>query len=346
MLPYEYDSDKDRNGVSHLQKFHFLIIFDPQRFLVVEPQGIDAILNYLSQCSPEQELIFSVEGTPFWAISHGAFQKLNLDLSQNKELTDRLKNIGKVRLIPLPEPGDFSVLEIEKNRRAVEDAVLDFQSGTLSTQGVIIEDLGHFFIEGMIPIGKGTRISPGVVIKGNSQIGEDVRLYPHCFIENSFIGDRCSLLPGCIVTDSRLEENVRIGPYTHLRNDACVKQGAKMGNFVEMKKSVLGEGSKAMHLTYIGDAEVGKNVNIGAGTITCNYDGVQKHRTVIEDGVFIGSGSELVAPVAIRKNSYVGAGSTITEEVPQDALAVARQRQRNIPGWVTRKKNKKTATQH
>jgi len=147
-------------------------------------------------------------------------------------------------------------------------------------------------------------------------------------------------LPGSVVTDSILEENVRIGPYTHLRNGAVVKKGAKMGNFVEMKKSVLGEGSKSMHLTYIGDAEIGEKVNIGAGTITCNFDGVKKNKTVIEDGVFIGSGVELVAPVVIRKNSYVGAGSTITHEVPEDSLAVARGKQRNMPGWVKRKKHK------
>ena len=127
---------------------------------------------------------------------------------------------------------------------------------------------------------------------------------------------------------------MQLGPYCHLRNGTLVKAGAKMGNFVEMKKSVMGRDSKAMHLTYVGDARVGRKVNIGAGTITCNYDGEKKNPTVIGDNVFIGSGTELVAPVTIHGDSYVGAGSTITEDVPRHALAVARQRQKNIPGWV------------
>ncbi len=323
------------------QDFHFLIVFDPHRFLVVEPEGVDEIIGYLSQWTPEQEIIFSIERTPFFAISSGIFKKLGLNLKEDKEIAVKLKNNEKFRMIQLAKDKSIEVLDVEKHLKRIENAVIDYQIKTLTTNGVIIEDLGHFFIEGMVPIGTGTRISSGVVIKGDSKIGKDVHLYPHVYIENSIIGDHCILLPGSIVRDSVLEEHVQIGPYTHLRNSALVKKGAKMGNFVEMKKSVLGEGSKSMHLTYIGDAKVGKNVNIGAGTITCNYDGVRKHQTIIEDGVFVGSGTELVAPVVIGKNSYVGAGSTITEQVPQDALAVARQKQRNLLEWVTRKRGKK-----
>jgi bifunctional UDP-N-acetylglucosamine pyrophosphorylase/glucosamine-1-phosphate N-acetyltransferase len=137
-----------------------------------------------------------------------------------------------------------------------------------------------------------------------------------------------------------VEKNVQLGPYCHVRLNSLVREGAKIGNFVEMKKSVLGQGSKAMHLSYIGDATVGRKVNVGAGTITCNYDGVNKNPTRIGDRVFIGSGTELVAPVSIQNDSYVAAGSTITEDVPRHALAVARQRQRNIRGWVLRKRRK------
>jgi bifunctional UDP-N-acetylglucosamine pyrophosphorylase/glucosamine-1-phosphate N-acetyltransferase len=193
---------------------------------------------------------------------------------------------------------------------------------------------------GLMAIGKNTTIGSGVVLKGETQIGKNVQIFPNCFIENSHIGDQCVLLPGSIIRDSVIEKNVQLGPYCHLRNGSLVKTGAKIGNFVEMKKSVLGRGSKAMHLTYIGDARVGKKVNIGAGTITCNYDGAKKNPTIIEDNVFIGSGSELVAPVTVHRNSYVGAGSTITEDVPANALAVARQRQKNIKNWVLRKKKK------
>jgi len=224
-------------------------------------------------------------------------------------------------------------LELKRDFRRIERFIINFQVKELVKNRVIVEDYNNFYIEGLVPIGEGTRISTGVVIKGTSKIGSHVTLYPNAYIENSIIGDNCVVLPGSIVRDSILENDVQIGPYTHLRNGALVKEGAKMGNFVEMKKSILGKGSKSMHLTYLGDAEVGEKVNIGAGTITCNYDGVTKNKTIIEDNVFIGSGTELVAPVVIRKNSYVGAGSTITEEVPENSLGIARQRQQNKVGW-------------
>lgn len=337
--PYECVSDHDTHLVG--QDFHFLIVFNPSRFLIIDPEGIDEIIGYLSQTDSEKELIFSLEQTPFFAVSSGIFKKLGLNLKEDKELAAKLRNNENVRMIHLTKEVGIEVLDLEKHLKRIENAVIDYQIKTLTANGVIIEDLGHFYIEGMIPIGAGTRISSGVVIKGDSKIGKDVHVYPHSYIENSIIGDGCIVLPGSIVRDSVLEDQVQIGPYTHLRNGALVKKGAKMGNFVEMKKSVLGEGSKSMHLSYIGDAKIGKNVNIGAGTITCNYDGVRKHQTIIEDGVFVGSGTELVAPVVIGKDSYVGAGSTITEKVPQDALAVARKKQRNLLGWATRKRTKK-----
>jgi bifunctional UDP-N-acetylglucosamine pyrophosphorylase/glucosamine-1-phosphate N-acetyltransferase len=226
--------------------------------------------------------------------------------------------------------------------REIEGAVIDLQISRLRKNGVRIEDYGHFYMDGLMAIGKNTQVGPGVVIKGESKIGKNVRIYPNCFIENSEIGDDCLILPGAIIRDSIVEKAVQLGPYCHLRNGSLAKNGAKIGNFVEMKKSLMGQGSKAMHLTYIGDARVGKKTNIGAGTITCNYDGEKKNPTTIGDNVFIGSGSELVAPVTIHSGSYIAAGSTITEDVPQNALAVARQRQRNIPNWVLRKRKKKS----
>ena len=321
--------------------FHFLILFNPQRFLSASQACIDEIIDFLSQTDPQKDYIFSIEGNPFFAISREAFRKLGINLKEDNDIISQLEEKATVRPISLKET--FRVLDLHKETKAIEDSVVDFQAAIFRRSGVMVEDLGHFFVEGTVPIGKGTRISSGVVIKGDSKIGENVHIYPHSYIENSTIGDQCTLLPGCVVRDSLLEEGVRIGPYTHLRDGALVKKGAKMGNFVEMKKSVLGEGSKSMHLTYIGDAEVGQGVNIGAGTITCNYDGVRKNKTVIEDGVFIGSGTELIAPIIVRKNSYVGAGSTINQEVPADSLAVAREKQRNIPGWVKRNKEKKSA---
>lgn len=320
----------------------FLVLFNPGTFLEIEPEGVDEIITRLKHVFKEgknstEESLFTLGGKPFLAMPVKTFERLKpaLDFSNPFTCTGDFEN---VEVINLHLESAYKTLGLNKDFRQIERFILNFQAVELTANGVFLEDYFQFYIEGLPPIGEGTRISTGVVIKGDSKIGKNVVLYPHVYIENSIIGDNCVVLPGCIVRDSTLEKNVQIGPYTHLRNGALVKEGAKMGNFVEMKKSVLGHGSKAMHLTYIGDAQVGENVNIGAGTITCNYDGVNKNKTIIEDNAFIGSGTELVAPVKVRKNSYVAAGSTITEEVPENSLAVARGRQRNLLDWVKRKR--------
>ena len=145
-----------------------------------------------------------------------------------------------------------------------------------------------------------------------------------------------------MITDARVADDAAVGPFAHLRNAAEVRERAKVGNFVELKKTVLGAGSKSMHLAYLGDATIGEKVNIGAGTITCNYDGVNKNATVIEDGAFIGSDSQLIAPVTIGKGAYVGSGTTIREDVPSGALAVSAGKQRNFDGWVDKKKTRRS----
>ena len=152
------------------------------------------------------------------------------------------------------------------------------------------------------------------------------------------VGDDAHIKTGTVAEESLIEPEATVGPYAHLRPGTHLGRRVKVGNFVETKKAVFGEGAKASHLSYIGDAEIGADVNIGAGTITCNYDGVRKHKTVLEDGVFIGSDTQLVAPVRVGRGAYVGAGSTITKDVPPDALALSRTPQRVIEGWVTRKK--------
>ena len=157
-------------------------------------------------------------------------------------------------------------------------------------------------------------------------------------IVDSRIGDRVTILNHSVISQSRVADEARVGPFAHLRPDSDVRRGARVGNFVEMKKTVLGEGSKSNHLSYLGDATVGANVNIGAGTITCNYDGTSKSATTIEDGAFIGSDTQLIAPVTIGKGAYVGSGTTIRENVPPGALAVSAGKQRNIDGWVDTKK--------
>jgi len=310
-----------------------MVVFNPHTFLQIGPAGIDELIARLEHIDAPS----TIDGMPFIAIPGPMAHEWDLDTG-DPGLFDHVKDRSEINWIQLQNR--YNVLQPEIDCRAVEAFVIDYQAAKLLENGVIVEDFGNFYMEGMVPVGEGTSIASGVVLKGACEIGKNVSLYPHAYIENSKIGDNCVVLPGCIIRDSVLENQVQLGPYTHLRNGALVKEGARMGNFVEMKKSVLGKGSKAMHLTYIGDAEVGEKVNIGAGTITCNYDGVNKNKTVIEDNVFIGSGTELVAPVTVKKNGYVAAGSTITEDIPEDSLGVARERQRNIIDWVKRKRDK------
>ncbi len=200
-------------------------------------------------------------------------------------------------------------------------------------------------IDADVEIGTDTVIEPFVQIIGKTRIGSDCRIRSYSIITNCEIGDGVLIRPGCIMEDAVVRKGAMIGPYSHLRPGSEIGEGAHVGNFVETKKTRLGKGSKANHLTYLGDAEVGEGVNVGAGTITCNYDGVNKFGTVIEDGVFVGSDSTLVAPIRLGKGAYVGAGSCITEDVPADALAVGRGRQVNKPGWAAtrRARTKKTS---
>jgi bifunctional UDP-N-acetylglucosamine pyrophosphorylase/glucosamine-1-phosphate N-acetyltransferase len=201
-------------------------------------------------------------------------------------------------------------------------------------------------IDADVEIGADTVIEPFVQIIGKTRIGSDCRIRSYSIITNCEIGDSVLIKPGCVMEDTVVRSGALIGPYSHLRPGSEIGEGAHVGNFVETKKTRLGKGSKANHLTYLGDAEIGEGVNVGAGTITCNYDGVNKHTTVIEDGVFVGSDSTLVAPVRLGKGAYVGAGSCVTDDVPDDALALARGRQVNKPGWAAeRRKQMKKAAQ-
>ena len=195
-------------------------------------------------------------------------------------------------------------------------------------------------IDADVEIGTDTVIEPFVQIVGQTKIGSDCRIRSYSVITNCEIGDKVLVRPGCIMEGSIVRAGAQIGPYSHLRPGSDVGEGAHVGNFVETKKTKLGKRSKANHLSYLGDAVIGEGVNIGAGTITCNYDGVNKHETVIEDGVFVGSDSTLVAPVRIGRGAYIGAGSCITEDVPADALSLGRGRQVNKPNWAVEKRER------
>ena len=208
----------------------------------------------------------------------------------------------------------------------------------LMADGVTVFYPATCVIDADVEIAVDTVIEPYVQLLGKTRIGTGCRIRSYCVIRDSDIGDGVMVRPGCVMEEARIAGGAVVGPYSHLRPGSEIGEGAHVGNFVETKKIKLGKGSKANHLTYLGDAEIGAGVNIGAGTITCNYDGVHKHTTIIEDGVFIGSDSTLVAPVRVGKGAYVGAASCITDDVPDDALAVGRARQVVKEGWAGEKR--------
>jgi bifunctional UDP-N-acetylglucosamine pyrophosphorylase/glucosamine-1-phosphate N-acetyltransferase len=209
---------------------------------------------------------------------------------------------------------------------------------TLMAEGVTIFYPATCVIDDDVQISADTIIEPFVQILGKTRIGATCRIRSYSVIRDSEIANGVLIRPGCILEEARIGPSAVLGPYSHLRPGSDIGEGAHVGNFVETKKIKLGKGSKANHLTYLGDAEIGAGVNIGAGTITCNYDGVHKHTTVIGDGVFIGSDSTLVAPVRVGKGAYVGAASCITQDVPDDALALGRAHQIVKEGWAREKR--------
>jgi bifunctional UDP-N-acetylglucosamine pyrophosphorylase/glucosamine-1-phosphate N-acetyltransferase len=212
----------------------------------------------------------------------------------------------------------------------------------LMTEGVTIFYPDTCLIDSDVEIGADTTIEPFVQIRGRTRIGSGCRIRSYSVIQDSDIADDVLIRQGCILQEAKIEQAAILGPYSHLRPGSEIGRGAHVGNFVETKKVRLGKGSKANHLTYLGDAEIGDNVNIGAGTITCNYDGAKKHTTIIEDNVFVGSDSTLVAPLTVGKGSYIAAGSCITDDVPPDALAIGRSRQIIKENWAKQKREGKS----
>jgi len=226
--------------------------------------------------------------------------------------------------------------ELDRARAFMKDRMIS----RFTKKGVNFVAAVSVFLSSDTDIGKETTLYPNVHIEGKTRIGRGCVIYPNVRILNSVIEDGVVIKDSTLIEDSVVRKLASVGPFAHIRPGSVIGREAKIGNFVEVKKSVIGPGTKASHLTYLGDARIGKDVNIGAGTITCNYDGKKKHTTTVEDHVFIGSDSQLVAPVIIGKRAYVGAGSTITRDVPAEALAVSRTKQTNIEGWARTKKSK------
>jgi bifunctional UDP-N-acetylglucosamine pyrophosphorylase / glucosamine-1-phosphate N-acetyltransferase len=246
----------------------------------------------------------------------------------------------RVETLRVTDADEILGINNREDLEAVSRVLRSRKNNELMAAGVTIEDSPTTYIDPDVVVGVDTIIHPGVSLEGNTTIGRECEIHTGVRIVDSQIGDRVVIFNHCVITGSSVATEGRVGPFAHLRPGSDIRDGARVGNFVELKKTVLGAGSKSMHLAYLGDTLIGSKVNVGAGTITCNYDGEKKYPTVIEDGAFIGSDSQLVAPVKIGKDAYVGSGTTVRADVPGGALAVSAGKQRNIEDWA--KKRKKT----
>jgi bifunctional UDP-N-acetylglucosamine pyrophosphorylase/glucosamine-1-phosphate N-acetyltransferase len=249
----------------------------------------------------------------------------------------------KVEAVPAADPGEVLGINTRAELAAAVAVLRQRVLDRLMQEGVTVLDPASTTVEASVSVGRDTVLYPNVILEGQTAIGEGCAIYPGSRLRDTRLGNGVTVLDGCVLTESEIADGCSLGPYAHLRPGSRLKKKAKVGNFCEVKKSVIGEGSKVPHLTYIGDTVMGDRVNIGAGTITCNYDGYAKHQTVIEDEAFVGSNVNLVAPVKVGKGSVIAAGSTVGQEVPPDALAIERAQQVNKEGWAAARRAKMAA---
>jgi len=249
----------------------------------------------------------------------------------------------RVMGVPVDDPQEVRGINSRTELAEVSRLVRQKKNEELMASGVTLIDPAATYVDPDVEIGADTVIHPGVIIEGRTRVGAACEIHAHVKITDAEIGDNVTIKSFSLIAGARIDAGASIGPFAHLRPETVVGEGVKIGNFVELKKTTIGPRSKANHLSYLGDATIGTDVNVGAGTITCNYDGEHKHATVIEDGAFIGSDSQLIAPVRVGKGAYVAAGSSITQDVPAGALGIARGKQAVIDGWVDRRKEQPAA---
>ncbi|MBI3449951.1 MAG: bifunctional UDP-N-acetylglucosamine diphosphorylase/glucosamine-1-phosphate N-acetyltransferase GlmU [Acidobacteria bacterium] len=242
-----------------------------------------------------------------------------------------------------PMAGEVLGINTRADLARAEKALFRRKAEELMIAGVTLIDPETTYVEASVRIAPDTTLHPNVTLSGTTTLGEGCVVHSGTRIADSAIGAGSTILDHCVIVDARVGRSARIGPFAHLRPGSELGEEVHVGNFVETKKARLRDRAKANHLAYLGDAEIGRDVNVGAGTITCNYDGWEKHRTVLGDGVFIGSDTQLVAPVRVGKGAFVGAGSTITRDVPDGALALSRVKQQTILGWAVRKREEMAA---
>ena len=273
-----------------------------------------------------------------------ALESINSENAQGEYYLPDLVGIYRKRKRPVatftvPQAIEIRGINSRTELAEVSKMVRQQKNEELMAAGVTIVDPATTYIDSDVEVGADTVIHPCVFLEQGTRVGVACEIHAGSRIVNSTIGDRVLVRNHSIVTDSTVASGATIGPFAHLRPGADVRENAHVGNFVELKKTTLGAGSKANHLAYLGDSTIGSNVNVGAGTITCNYDGTAKHQTTIEDGVFVGSNSTLVAPLTIGRGAYIAAGSAVTDDVPAGALGIGRGRQENKPDWVEKRKS-------
>lgn len=307
-----------------------------------------------SDASPEQRRIREINAGVYVAEPDALMRilrKLRPDNDQGEYyITDAVQHLlaagQPVAAVKHADAGEVLGVNTRRELAQASRTIYARSAEELQNRGVTLLDADHTWIDPRATIGRDTVIYPGVIVEGACSIGSGCVIRPGCRIVDSKIGAGSEIKDYSLLFGSRVARNVSVGPFAHLRPGSILDDDSRVGNFVELKKTRLGRGSKANHLSYLGDATIGADCNIGAGTITCNYDGTRKHPTELARGVFIGSDTQLIAPVKVGKGAYVAAGTTVTKNVPAGALAIGRGRQKNVEGWVAertgerKKKNK------
>jgi bifunctional UDP-N-acetylglucosamine pyrophosphorylase/glucosamine-1-phosphate N-acetyltransferase len=329
------------------------VLADPSGYGRILRKGGDTVQAIIeeSQLTPERRELNEINSSMYCFTLSKLWPALAEVKPNNKHrelyLTDAIGVINAKGETVLAEIAQDAREMLGCNTRAdlagVDRTFRDWKREELMNDGVTIQLPETVVVDPDVSVGEDTIVEPCVQLLGKTKIGTRCVVKTGSVVHNSVLGDDVVVEPHCVISDSRVDSNVAVGPFARVRMETQLKSGSRIGNFVEVKKTVVGEGTKARHLTYLGDARIGSKTNIGAGTITCNYDGFQKHPTTIGSKVFIGSDAALVAPVKVGDGAYVAAGSTITENVPADGLGIARGRQVNKPGWASRKRRELAA---
>ena len=326
------------------------LVDDPHGYGRIKRDQNDDVIGIVEEkdATREERFIDEINSGTYCVKSSFLWNALKKINSRNKQseyyLTDIVESAHKDSLkingVLVSDSDEVMGVNDRAELSYVENALKWRVNEKLMRSGVTLIDPDATYVSPEVRVGRDTTIYPNTHIYGKTQIGRNCVIGPSTWIEDSRLGNGVTVKSSCYITNAAIKNDVSVGPFAHLRPEAQIMDGAKIGNFVEIKKSKIGRGSKVSHLSYIGDTAMGKEVNIGAGTITCNYDGVDKHKTVIEDNVFIGSDTMLVAPIKVGKGSTTGAGSTISKDVPEGSLAIGRARQTNIKDWNRKAKDK------